>query len=72
MFTERAFTTWPLVLVGATIFALLFGLVAMMADGLFDGVLRLNRSVLAFGSLAFAGYVLVAAMLRSEGASVDP
>lgn len=66
MFNERAFGTWPLVLTGAALFAALFTLVALMAEGLFEGTVRLNRSIVGFGLTAFAGYVFVAMLLRHD------
>lgn len=66
MFNERAFGTWPLVLTGATFFAALFTLIALMAEGLFDGTFRFSRSVVGFGLTAFAGYVFVAMLLRHD------
>ncbi|ARA93038.1 MAG: hypothetical protein D6685_13530 [Bacteroidetes bacterium] len=73
MFNERAFGTWPLVLTGAALFAALFMLVGLMAEGLFDGELRFTRTIGGFGLAAFSGYVFVAMRLRHEQTrSQDP
>lgn len=67
MFDSQAFRSWPHILVGACCFALLFGVAVAMGEALFDGTIRLTRTVAGFGACAFLGYVGVALILRNEG-----
>jgi hypothetical protein len=64
MFDNRAFRSWPLILAGALGFGMLFALVMLLADALFEGGFRLSRRVLLFGGGAFAGYVGAAWLVR--------
>ncbi len=68
---EPAFHSWPVVLLGAVLFAGLFALMAMLSDLLFDGVLRVTPRVLSFGALAFVGYLGVSALIRYQDAAGD-
>ncbi len=76
MFDDQAFATWPLILGGATLFALLFTLLALMTELLFEGAFRVTPSVVGFGVTAFIGYVGTAAILRrsphDDGRSKGP
>ncbi|GIV59433.1 hypothetical protein GQ464_005800 [Rhodocaloribacter litoris] len=71
MFDDRAFRTWPRVITVALTFAFLFGLIAVLSDLLFDGVLRLSPRALGFGLLAFIGYLGVAGLIRSRMEDTD-
>lgn len=64
MFDDYAFASWPLILGGATLFASLFTLLALMTELLFEGTLRVTPTVVGFGVTAFIGYVGTAAILR--------
>lgn len=66
MFSNRAFESWPLVVIGALLFGSLFTLVAMMTDLVFHGAFRPSSSAVALGLSAFVGYVGVATILRRE------
>lgn len=64
MFDAHPFRSWPLVLAGATLFAGLFGLVALAEEVLFGGVARMTPQVWTFGATAFVGFLLAAAVVR--------
>ncbi len=64
MFDEWAFQSWSLVLVGAALFAVLFGVLALLVEVHFAGMFRITHSVGAFMLAAFAGYVAVASYIR--------
>lgn len=66
MFDDRAFATWPRILLGAFGFAALFGTVAVLTDLLFEERLYLSRWTLGLALLAFVGYLGVAAAIRSR------
>lgn len=66
MFNQRAFDSWPSIVAGGVLFALLFALAAVMTEFVLDGAPRVSRWVIAFGAAAFAGYVGVAVLLRME------
>lgn len=72
MFSNRAFESWPLVVVGALLFGSLFMLVAMMADLVFYGVFRPSSGAIALGLSAFVGYIGVATALRHEEEQQTP
>jgi hypothetical protein len=67
MFDSRAFRSWPRVLAGALSFGTLCAVVMLLADALFEGGFRLSRRVVAFGGIAFAGYLSAAWLVRLEG-----
>ena len=69
MFDEQAFLTWPLILVGAALFAGMFMLLALMAELLLDGAFRMTPGVVGFGVAAFIGYVGTAVILRQDRSS---
>ena len=64
MFDDRAFDSWPLILGGAMVFALLFGVLTLLAEGLFGYTDLWTPTVLGIAGLAFAGYIGVAALIR--------
>ena len=64
MFDDHAFATWPLILGGATLFAALFALLALMTELLFEGAFKVTPEVVGFGVTAFIGYVGTAVILR--------
>lgn len=64
LFDDGLFQSWPLILAGACLFSMLFGLVATMADVLLGGELTLSARVIAFSGLAFVGFIGVALRLR--------
>lgn len=67
MFDSHAFHSWPYVLIGAGLFAVMFGTMAAMGEALFDGYFRPTRVSLGLAAGAFVGYIGVAALLRWEG-----
>lgn len=71
MFDERAFQTWPLILVGAVMFSALFTLLALMAELLFEGTLQMTSTVVGFGVASFTGYIGTAAILRKGSKEAD-
>lgn len=70
MFDGHAFQSWYHIFAGALLFALLFGMAASMGEALFDGTLRLTRSVVGIATGAFLGYLGVAYLIRREGDEV--
>ena len=64
MFDDQAFQSWPLIFVGASVFAGLFAFLALMTEVIFEGTPEVTRSVVGFGVLAFVGYVGTAALVR--------
>lgn len=67
MFDSQAFHSWPHILVGAGVFAALFGLMVAMGEALFDGYFRPSRVSLGIAAGAFIGYLGVALLIRYEG-----
>lgn len=68
---EPAFHSRLLVWLGAAVFGGLFGLVALLAERLFDGVFHVTPRVLTLAALAFVGYLGVAALIRRQDAAGD-
>jgi len=66
MFDERAFQTWPMVVLGAGVFGLLFAFVMMMGDLVFGDPFEVTREVVFFGLAASAGYMAVATFIRGS------
>ncbi|MEX0599884.1 MAG: hypothetical protein WD021_08365 [Rhodothermales bacterium] len=67
MFTSRAFASWPLIILGALVFATLFGTATFMGDALLvESLVRPGRAVVGLGLAAFAGYIGVALLIRFE------
>lgn len=64
MFDERAFRTWPHILLGAMAFAGLFVMLALMIELVFEGRFYLSRTVTGLGGGAFVGYVATAWLVR--------
>ena len=64
MFDGRAFRTWPHILLGATVFAGLFMILALMTELVFEGRFALSRTVTGLGIGAFIGYVGTAWLVR--------
>lgn len=64
MFDSAPFRSVRFVLLGAAFLALLFGLVALMAEWVLTGQPRLTADVVRLSGLAFVGFLLVAALLR--------
>ena len=71
MFGNQAFHTWSVTLVGAALFAMLFMVLGMMTELLFEGAFRMTQGVKAFGLAAFVSYVGVAVFLRRSKAPPD-
>lgn len=67
MFDSQAFHSWPYIILGAGVFAILFGLVVAMGEALFDGYFRPSRVSLVLAAGAFIGYLGVALLIRFEG-----
>lgn len=66
MFGNHAFSSWPLVLTGASLFAGLFMVLLMMTDAVLEEPVGSISNVLSFGAVAFIGYVGVAFILRQD------
>ncbi|MEX0746760.1 MAG: ABC transporter permease [Rhodothermales bacterium] len=66
MFDSQAFRTWPLIVLGAISFAVLFGSAFAMGEALFDGSFQVTRTVVGLGAAAFVGYIGVALIVRYE------
>lgn len=70
MFGDRPFREPSLVLIGATIFAVLFEGVSLLVDYVVTGAFALRLDSLLLFTAAFVGYVAVAALIRHRGS--DP
>lgn len=68
MFDSEAFHSWPHIILGASIFAVLFGLMTAMGEALFDGYFRPSRVSLGLAVGAFIGYLGVALLVRHQDA----
>ena len=66
MFGNHAFQSWAVILVGAVFFAMLFMILAMMTEVVFEGAFQMTPGVMAFGLAAFVGYVGTAMVLRRD------
>ncbi len=66
MFGNLAFSSWPLIIVGASIFAGMFMLVMLMANMVLEEMLRPSTDIAGLGLVAFIGYVAVAVYLRHQ------
>jgi len=67
MFTGSAFESWPMIFVGALIFATLFWIAAFMGDALLvESLVHPGRTAVGLGGAAFAGYIGVALIIRLE------
>ena len=66
MFGNHAFQSWAVIFVGAVMFAMLFMILAMMTELVFEGAFQMTPGVMAFGLAAFAGYVGAAMVLRRD------
>lgn len=64
MFDPAPFHSSRFVLLGAVFLALLFGLVALMAEWVLTGQPRLTADVVHLSGLAFVGFLLVATLIR--------
>ncbi len=71
MFSEQAFRTWPRILGGGLLFSTLFTLVVFMADRLIAAPARPVERLLAFGALAFVGYLGAALAGPREAPSAE-
>ncbi len=69
MFDVGLFDSWLSILTGAVCFALLFTMVGVMSDLLFDGVMRLSSLTLGLTALAFVGYLAIALLIRDDAKS---
>jgi len=68
MFGNRAFTSWPLVFIGAALFSGFFMILLLMTGAVLEEPVDSLSSVLSFGAVAFIGYVGVAFILRQDTA----
>lgn len=66
MFDSQAFHSWSHILIGAGVFAILFGIMTAMGEALFDGQFRPSRASMGVAAGAFVGYLGVAILLRYE------
>ncbi len=64
MFGSHVFQSWLSVLLGAILFAMLFGLIGMMSELVLGGEMNLSNQAISLGALAFVGYVGVATFIR--------
>ncbi len=71
MFGNHAFQSWAVILVGAVMFAMLFMILGMMTELLFEGAFQMTPGVMGFGLAAFVGYVGAAVLLRRDNAPPD-
>ena len=71
MFGNHAFQSWAVILVGAVMFAMLFMILGMMTELLFEGAFEMTPGVMGFGLAAFVGYVGAAVLLRRDNAPPD-
>ena len=71
MFGNQAFHTWSITLVGAALFAMLFMVLGMMTELLFEGAFQMTPGVMGFGLAAFVGYVGAAVFLRRSKVPPD-
>ena len=71
MFGNHAFQSWAVILVGAVMFAMLFMILAMMTELLFEGAFQMTLGVMGFGLAAFVGYVGAAVLLRRDNTPPD-
>jgi hypothetical protein len=69
MFDRSAFASWPLVLIGALAFGLLFGFIGTLSDFLFNRVWGITRFSALFALCAFVGYLGVVSLIRCKGGS---
>lgn len=71
MFTSTAFSSWPVIIVGALSFAALFGIAAFMGEALLvESMTHPGRTAVGLGVFAFGGYVGVAARIRFESSRI--
>lgn len=71
MFTGSAFESWPVIVLGAVVFASLFGIAALMGDALLvESLVHPGRTATGLGVAAFAGYIGVALIIRFESRSM--
>jgi len=66
MFDERAFQTWPIVVLGAVVFGLLFALTMTLGELVLGGPFEITRGVVLFGLVAAVGYIGVAVFIRGS------
>ena len=71
MFGNHAFHSWMIIFVGAAMFAMLFMVLGMMTELLFEGAFQMTPGVLGFGAAAFTGYIGAAVVLRQDNAPPD-
>ena len=71
MFGNHAFQSWAVILVGAVMFAMLFMILGMMTELLFEGAFQMTLGVMGFGLAAFVGYAGAAVLLRQDNAPPD-
>ena len=68
---DRAFATWTRVLLGALLFASLFGVAHVMGVLVLEQRLSVERSSWLLAGIAFWGYVLVATWIRRNPVAQD-
>ncbi|GAB5520509.1 MAG: hypothetical protein RhofKO_27600 [Rhodothermales bacterium] len=71
MINNDAFRSVALIVLGATAFALLFVILGLMFDAAAGEAIRVTRSTLGFGSMAFFGYIAIGLFLRDHSAPSD-
>jgi uncharacterized membrane protein YqjE len=68
MFGNRAFRTWPRIVVGASGFAVAFVGIMVMGEAVVGDGPRLGRAAATMGLAAFLGYVGTAWIVRHDDA----
>lgn len=64
LFGDRPFTHWPTAVLTALLFAILFEAIYVVAMSLLGDPLAIGLDALAFGLLAFVGYIAVVGLVR--------
>lgn len=66
MFGRSAFHSWIHIVIGACVFALMFGFMVASGEALFDGYVQPSRASVGLGAGAFLGYIAVAVLVRRD------
>lgn len=64
MFGDRPFSHWPTAIATALVFSILFELVYVVSMSLLGDEFGIGPDSIAFGLLAFVGYLVVVAIVR--------
>ncbi len=66
MFSNRAFSSYLLIVLGATVFGALFTTLSLLSNALFDETASSTMQSASFGITAFVGYCIVALLVRQR------